>query len=135
MKKRSVIDTALHVLLVEDELAHVDAIRRAFENANPNTTVQVAGTLREYRELAVACPPDIAVIDLNLPDGRAIEVLTFPPEDGSFPIVVMTSYGNEEIAVEIMKSGALDYVVKSPEGFAGIPHIAERVRREWNLLQ
>ena len=36
------IDIALHVLLVEDEPAHVDAIKRAFENASPNITVQIS---------------------------------------------------------------------------------------------
>jgi PAS domain S-box-containing protein len=34
-----------------------------------------------------------------------------------------------------MKSGALDYLVKSPETFANMPHAVHRVLREWNLLQ
>jgi hypothetical protein len=53
-------------------------------------------------------------------------VLTSPPEAGPFPIIVMTSYGNEQLAVQAIKSGALDYVVKSPEAFADMPHTVAR---------
>ena len=80
-------------------------------------------------------PPDLALVDLNLPDGSAIEVLTLPPEAGPFPILVMTSYGTEQIAVKALKAGALDYVVKSPEAFTAMPRTVARARREWQLLQ
>jgi PAS domain S-box-containing protein len=47
------------------------------------------------------------------------------------PIILMTSYGNERIAVEALKSGALDYVVKSPESMLDMPHLAERAIEHW----
>jgi two-component system NtrC family sensor kinase len=74
-------------------------------------------------------------MDLNLPDGRAVEALTSPAEDGAFPILLMTSYGNEQVAVEAIKAGALDYIVKSPEAFNSMAVTLERAMREWNLLQ
>ena len=123
------------ILLVEDEAAHAEAIRRAFEAAGAETQIQVAGSLREYRAAVAACPPDIVLMDLNLPDGRAMEVLTSPPVASPFPILIMTSYGNEHIAVETMKAGALDYVMKSPEAFADMPRTVERALREWDLLR
>ena len=128
-------DTALFILLVEDEPAHAEAIQRALQGANPQVVVKVAGTLREYREIAAAHPPGIAVMDLILPDGRAMEVLTSPPEAGPFPILIMTSYGTERIAAKAIKTGALDYIVKSPEAFADMPHIIKRALHEWSLLQ
>ena len=129
-------ETSLRILLVEDEPAHAEAIRRAFEAAGPGAVIQVAGTLREYRD-ARGRPVrrTSPLMDLNLPDGRAVEVLASPPEAGPFPILVMTSYGNEQIAVEAMKAGALDYIVKSSEAFAEMPHTVERALREWELRQ
>ena len=127
--------TGIHVLIAEDDAAHASAIRRAFEAGGPETVIKVVGTLREFRQRSVEWPPNIAVMDLNLPDGRAVEVLTSPPEAGPFPVLVMTSYGNEQVAVEAIKSGALDYVVKSPEAFADMPHTVTRVLHEWKLLQ
>ena len=47
----------------------------------------------------------------------------------------MTSYGNEKSAVEAMKAGALDYIVKSPEAIAAIPRAVQRALREWNVIQ
>ena len=41
----------LHLLIVEDEEAHAEAIRRAFEAAGGQTEIRVARTLREYGEL------------------------------------------------------------------------------------
>ncbi|MBI4917020.1 MAG: PAS domain S-box protein [Acidobacteria bacterium] len=123
------------VLVVEDEPAHAEAIRRAFAKADPSTVVEVVGSLREYREAVAAHVPDVAIVDLNLPDGRAIEVLTSPTDAGPFPIVVMTSFGDEHTAVEAMRSGALDYVVKSPDAFALMPRVAGGALREWSLLQ
>ena len=127
--------TRLRIMIVEDEAAHAEAIRRAVQAAGMGAEIQVAGTLREYRERVAARPPDIALLHLKLPDGRAVEVLTAPPEDGPFPILIMTSYGDEQTAVEALKSGALDYMVKSPEAFAGVAQTIARVLREWNLIQ
>jgi len=125
----------LHVLIAEDEAAHVDAIRRAFETAGTKVYLRAVATLREYRACLAEWTPDFALVDLNLPDGRAVEVLTHPPEDAAFPVLVMTAFGNQEIVVEVMKAGALDYVVKSLEAFAAMPYTVERAFREWRLLQ
>jgi len=123
------------ILLVEDEAAHAAAIRRAFENAGKHVTITVAGTLSEFRRITAESPPDIAVMDLNLPDGRAVDALTYPPESGLFPVLLMTSYGNEHVAVEAIKAGALDYIVKSAETFVEMPRTVDRALREWGLLQ
>ena len=124
----------LRLMLVEDEAAHAAAIQHAFEIDGAETQIEVVGTLQEFRRRSADHPPDLALLDLNLPDGKAVEVLTSPPEAGPFPIIVMTSYGNEQLAVQAIKSGALDYVVKSPESFAEMPHTVARALREWTLL-
>ena len=129
------MNTPLHVVIAEDEAAHVEAIRRAFEKAGVNVEIRAVGTLRDYRVCVAERPPDLALVDLNLPDGRAVEILTCPPEDAAFPVLVMTAFGNQEIVVEVMKAGALDYVVKSLEAFVALPKTMERALREWNLLQ
>ena len=126
---------SLSILLVDDDPAHAEAIERAFRDAGSNTRIRTAGTLREFRAFLADNLPDIALVDLNLPDGRALELLTSPPEAGPFPVVIMTSFGDEQIAVLAMKSGAMDYVVKSFEAFMNMPRTISRVLREWTLLQ
>jgi len=123
------------ILLVEDNPAHAEAVKWAFLDSGRKTKLEVAGSLREYRERVAAQAPDIAIMDLNLPDGHAIEALSSHPGDRPFPILLMTDFGDERVAVEAMKAGAIDYVVKSSEVFAAMPRTVKRALREWNLLQ
>ena len=127
--------SCLNILVVEDDDAHAAAIKRAFRSSGLKAEIAVAGSLQEFREHIARHPTDVAIRDLNLPDGRAVEALTSPAEDGAFPILLMTSYGNEQVAVEAIKSGALDYIVKSPEAFTSMAATLEHAMREWKLLQ
>jgi signal transduction histidine kinase len=95
----------------------------------------VADSLEEARALLVQGPwPDLIIADLNLPDGRGIELLTVKGGRPTFPLVVLTGQGDERAAVEAMKAGALDYVVKSSATLFDMPHIAERALREWGHI-
>ncbi len=127
--------TPCYLLIAEDEAAHVEAVRRAFEQVGTKVEIRNVTTLRGYRASVAERVPDLAVVDLNLPDGQALEVLTYPPEDAPFPILVMTAFGSQAIVVDVMKAGALDYIVKSPEAFAAMSHTVERALREWALRQ
>ncbi len=129
-------DQTLNVFIVDDDPAHIEGMLRALATATtPRFRVTTAGSLAEFRQLAAASPPQIALVDLNLPDGRAIDLLVPPAEGSVYPILVMTSFGNEATAVEALKSGAIDYLVKSPTTFALLPQIIFRVMREWGLIR
>jgi signal transduction histidine kinase len=129
------VDAALiDVLIVEDDSAHAEAIQRSLEGEG-NARIKRVSSLREYREAIRAGLPTVVLADMNLPDGQALEMLSFPPESLSFPVLVMTSYGDEQKAVQAMKAGALDYVVKSSESFDKMPRIVERALREWRLIK
>lgn len=123
----------IKMLLVEDDPAHVDLIMRGMELSSQRFEITIAYSIQEAKDYIVQKKPDIAVADYLLPDGRGDELV--PLSKNSFPLVVMTSYGNPMMAVEILKAGAMDYVVKSHETLLDMHHIAERVFREWqNIL-
>jgi PAS domain S-box-containing protein len=124
---------SIHVLLVEDEEAHAELVRRAFEERGGIYRLSIVNSLAEARTyLTSNHPPDLIIADWRLPDGDGLDLLLVDREHTIAPIVLMTSHGNERIAVEAMKAGALDYVVKSEETLADMPHIVERAIREWN---
>lgn len=125
----------IKMLIVEDEAAHTEAICRAFRSIAPSVKIETTGTLLEYRDIMATSPPDVVLMDLNLPDGSAMDVLTFPATDGPCPFIIMTAFGNEELAVAALKAGALDYIVKSPESFVEMPGKVARTYREWTLLK
>ena len=128
------MDTSVHILLVEDDPAHAELIQRAFEDRGSASRLTIAGTLAEARAQLRSFKPTLIIADWRLPDGDSSELL---PEDHltSTPVIIMTSYGNERNAVKVMKSGALDYIVKSSESMTDMPHIAERAIEQWEILQ
>jgi signal transduction histidine kinase len=124
----------LQLLLVEDNPAHTELIRRAFLSYDRQVELTVARNLREARATLATAQPDLAIIDLLLPDGRGLELLPGDENAALYPSVMMTSHGNEQAAVEAIKTGAVDYVVKSDATLADMPHIAERALRAWGHI-
>ncbi|RJP48099.1 MAG: PAS domain S-box protein [Anaerolineaceae bacterium] len=122
---------AVNILLIEDEDPHAELIQRAFEDQNPEVRLYRAKSLAEARARIQAEDPALIIADWRLPDGESMELLPNHRDPLSIPIILMTSYGNERIAVEALKSGALDYVVKSPESMLDMPHLAERAIEQW----
>ncbi len=129
MKKKPEI-----ILLIEDEEAHAELVRRSFEDRGEGAQLVVARTLKEARKIIAEKNPNVIFIDMMLPDGNGIELLSEFDENTPYPAVIITSHGNEKIAVGAMKSGALDYVVKSEAMFTSMPQIADRVFREWTHI-
>ncbi|HEU5103897.1 MAG TPA: PAS domain S-box protein [Roseiflexaceae bacterium] len=124
-------DDPVHILLVEDEAAHAELILRAFELHGGNARLSVARSLAEARaHLQRPAAPALIIADWRLPDGDSLELLATV----AIPIVIMTSHGSERVAVEAMRTGALDYVVKTEASLLEMPHIAERALRQWRNI-
>jgi PAS domain S-box-containing protein len=128
-----VTDHPIRILLVEDDRAHAALIRRRLVAHEDEFTLEIAHSLAEAQALAAENPPDIAFVDYFLPDGNGLDLIAGAP---AFPIIVLTSQGSEQLAVDAIKAGAQDYIVKSETAFADLPRMAHRALREWdNHLQ
>ncbi|MBE0670838.1 MAG: PAS domain S-box protein [Anaerolineales bacterium] len=121
----------INILLIEDEDPHAELIQRAFEDQNSKVLIHRVRSLTEARAHMLEREPALIIADWRLPDGESMELLPNHNDPLATPIILMTSYGNERIAVEALKSGALDYVVKSPESMLDMPHLAERAIEQW----
>src|SRR6056297_1549476 len=124
--------TKTRILIVEDEQSHANVIKRQLLAHNPLADVAIADSLQQCDKEIDACCPDLLLLDLHLPDGSAIEYLKNGQDQRPYPILMMTSQGSESLAVDALKSGVLDYIVKSPESFTSMPRIVERSLREWS---
>jgi len=68
---------------------------------------------REGLDLAIKHKPDLILLDLQMPRMNGIEMLQAMTEQSiDIPVVLMTFYGSEEIAVEVYRLGVKDYVKK-----------------------
>jgi len=124
----------IEVLLVEDDEDHACLIESAFDEHTAPWNLTIVRSLAEARSQLANLRPQLVVVDLVLPDGRGTQLLPRHRDITDVPFVLMTSHGNEAIAVEAIKGGALEYVVKSAFSLAELPRTAERVLREWQLI-
>ncbi|MEK6728591.1 MAG: ATP-binding protein [Planctomycetota bacterium] len=128
--------TKLEILLVEDDDAHIELIRRSFQSQESGLSLTALNNLQDAKNYLKKSTPDLVITDYLLPDGKGTDLLELEGEKERlpYPVIVMTGYGSEKIAVDAMKSGALDYIIKSREIFADMPHICERALRAWNHI-
>lgn len=125
---------SLVILLVEDDASHIALILRAFEVRPGWARLVVARCLQEARTALATTVPDLVLLDGILPDGRGLELLREDADTVPYPVVLMTSQGSEQMAVEAMKAGAVDYVVKSGVTFNEMPRIVEGALRTWGHI-
>ncbi len=124
----------LRILMVEDESEYADIIKRMLEKQAPDLQVSLAGSIGQAIELIPVFDPDLIIADIMLPDGRGIDLLDHSDIQGKIPVLVMTGFGDEQLAVEAMKKGAMDYMSKSLNNVNEIPSVAKRVMEEWHHI-
>lgn len=103
------------VLVVEDDLVLRNALVEALGVGG--FVALPAGGVREAIQLCRAQAPDLALVDLRLPDGSGLEVVRYLAD--AVPgcrCVVLTGHGTIPIAVEAMRAGAVDFLTKPAEG-------------------
>ena len=122
-----------HILLIEDEKDHAALIQRTLAGAGTSYRISHVDSLAAGQALVGQGLPDLALVDCRLPDGSGDEFVAWAA--GRFPVILLTAFGNERTAVEALKAGALDYIIKSPETFADMAHLVERALREWTNVR
>lgn len=104
----------LKILIVDDDEVDRMAVRRALKTAGVKMEISEAENYREAIDLLLQKDFDCAFIDYRLPDKDGLALVQEIREHGvKIPLIVLTGQGDEQIAVELMKAGASDYLSKS----------------------
>lgn len=99
------------LLVVDDDEAFRTRLMRAFEARG--FEVRGAAGVADALTLARAESPELAVVDLRMPDGSGLEAVRgLHAEDAATRIVVLTGYGSIATAVDAVKLGATHYLTK-----------------------
>ncbi|PSK89561.1 sensor histidine kinase [Taibaiella chishuiensis] len=99
------------ILFVEDEEIDIMFIKRKFIKLNPRYECDIVSSIAALKEQVRLQKYDLVVSDFNLPDGNAFDSIAIANEI-NIPIVIVTAQGSEKTAVELMKFGAADYLIK-----------------------
>jgi len=97
------------ILFVEDDPVDQAAIKRYLEQGKFPHEYDIANSVKEATRRLGLQKYDVVVVDFNLGDGTCFDVFNALEET---PFIIVTGGGSEDIAVEAMKCGASDYLVK-----------------------
>ncbi|MFO0864893.1 MAG: sigma-54 dependent transcriptional regulator [Gemmataceae bacterium] len=121
------------LLVVDDEPAIQHAFRRAFRDA-PLTIVS-ATTASEALAAINQARPETVVLDVHLPDASGLETYQrIRAIDARIPVVLVTGHGTTQLAIEAIKQGAFEYLLK-PLELAQLREIIDRALRSSRLMR
>ncbi len=99
------------ILVVDDERSITDAFGMILSQLGHH--VDSAKSIKEATELLKGSPYDLVFMDLRLPDGSGIDLLSHVKSDTPYTeVVVMTAHGSLDITIEAIKRGAFYYLEK-----------------------
>src|SRR5581483_11516736 len=117
------------ILVVDDDPDHRFLMQRAIEDAGYRLETVGRGSEALLRPDEF----DIMLLDYRLPDMTGLDVLRVVMEMEGPSVVMVTAMGSESVAVEAMRAGAVDYVVKGSGYLQQLPHVLERAFRAHDL--
>jgi signal transduction histidine kinase len=104
----------LRLLLVDDDEVDRLRVKRLLREAGLEASVEECADVRCALDTARREDFDCALLDYHLPGADGLELLRDLRTSGvRLPVVALTGLGDEEVAVELMKAGAADYLNKN----------------------
>jgi two-component system, NarL family, response regulator DevR len=127
-------DAVVRVFLVDDHEVVRRGVRDLLESAGGIDVVGEAGTAEAARIRIPLARPDVAVLDVRLPDGSGIEVCRdIRSEHPEVRCLMLTSFDDDEALFNAVVAGAAGYVLKDVRG-GDIVESVRRVARGESLL-
>jgi DNA-binding NtrC family response regulator len=112
-----------HALIVDDDVDSAASLKEFVAGAR--YTVAVAHSLREARRQLSLQPPDVVLLDLMLPDGSGMDLLSEAELLANTQVVLITGHASLDTSVQALRLGAVDYLVKP----VSLPHLGNILSR------
>lgn len=107
-------DAPLRVLVVDDDEVDRMIVRRGLARGGVTASVDEVATAPEALARVASERYDCVFLDYNIPGGDGLTLLRGIRRAGlDVPVVMLTGQGDEQVAVELMKAGAVDYLSKA----------------------
>ena len=110
----------LRILILEDLAEDAELLQRELRRSKINFTARHVASKADYLKGLDESAPDVILSDYSLPDFDGMQALRLAQERApQVPFIMVTGTISEETAVECMKAGAVDYVLKEHIGRIG----------------
>ncbi|MEW6658939.1 MAG: PAS domain S-box protein [Thermodesulfobacteriota bacterium] len=105
----------IRILYVDDNALDRELVRDALEKEQEGFKLIEASSRQEFGERLQEGDFDLVLSDFNILGFEGLQVIeAVKARDPEVPVVIVTGTGSEEIAVAAMRSGAADYIIKTP---------------------
>lgn len=130
----------LNVLYVEHNPSDIDLTKRHIARYAPHIHMEILNKPEEVLSLlqheGIQKQYDVLLLDHRLHGLNALELMReMEPYHLQIPIILVTGHGDEEVAVQALKMGAADYVVKSSDYLYHLPSVIENAYNRVKLQQ
>jgi CheY-like chemotaxis protein len=143
--QRSGSGEAIEILLVEDNPIDVELTKSAFKKAQITNSLNVVNDGEEALDFVFARgsyasrvrPPQLILLDLNLPEKSGLEVLReikADPRTRSIPVIILTISERDADINECRRLGAETYIVK-PVSFQNFSKVTSFLSLSWTLME
>lgn len=122
----------MKILIIEDDVEIVEAIRLAFRIRWPEAQTVSSGLGEPGLEMVEKENPDMVILDLGLPDISGYEVLKQIRTFSSVPVLILTARTEESNIVKGLEWGADDYVIKPFRQLELLSRVKALLRRRGN---
>ncbi|UCF64955.1 MAG: sigma-54-dependent Fis family transcriptional regulator [bacterium] len=121
----------IKILIVDDEVDTLKALETGLQE--DSLSIKTTPSSLDAINLLKTEEIDAVITDLRLKDGSGLDILNFINENGlKIAVIIITAYGSVESAVEAIRSGAYDYILK-PFRFTDLKIILKRLAETINL--
>jgi PAS domain S-box-containing protein len=122
----------LRVLFFEDDAEDIELSLQALKSSEFDVTSDVAVTPNEFLERVRSCQYDVILSDFRMPCASGMDVFELGKKEGlNVPFILVTGSLGDEKAVECLKEGVADYVIK--DRLARLPIAIRRALEEQRL--
>ncbi len=124
----------IEVLYIEDNLADIELLRAVIGDQDNKISLKTTDEYSEIVDYISGKDTDVIVCDYNLRGFNGLDVLNLLKEkESTIPLIFLSSTVGEEKAVNLIKEGAIDFVLKN--NLKKIPVAVERAFNESNLIK
>jgi two-component system, NtrC family, response regulator AtoC len=121
----------MKILVVEDDAATRKGLEQLLAESHSET--RSVGSIEKARAAIEEFSPNLCIVDLNLPDGDGLDLIReVRSQNPTREFIVLTGHGSIDTAVEAMKAGAADYLLK-PLKSAQISVVLDRLSEKMDL--
>ncbi len=123
------------ILLLEENADHAVLIKRAYDSCKDSFSLSI---VKDIADLTLALEQgygyDLVLFSLKREDDSGIKFLNHPLVKEKVPVVFLSGPASEFKGVELIKNGALDYIVKTHSNIKSLPVLTVRMFREWEHI-